>query len=95
MTTCQHCGAEMPSDLKFCRECGGSMASVRSCPSCGAADEGGRFCGNCGATLKPGAPGPPRNVSTIAERRVTSVLFGDLAGFTPLSESRDAEDVRE
>ncbi|HEY5457307.1 MAG TPA: adenylate/guanylate cyclase domain-containing protein, partial [Acidothermaceae bacterium] len=34
-------------------------------------------------------------MSTIAERRVTSVLFGDLAGFTPLSESRDAEDVRE
>ncbi len=26
---------------------------------------------------------------------MTSVLFGDLAGFTPLSESRDAEDVRE
>ncbi len=26
---------------------------------------------------------------------MTSVLFGDLVGFTPLSESRDAEDVRE
>ncbi|MFL6241043.1 MAG: adenylate/guanylate cyclase domain-containing protein [Actinomycetes bacterium] len=31
----------------------------------------------------------------MAERRVTSVLFGDLVGFTTLSESRDAEDVRE
>lgn len=31
----------------------------------------------------------------MAERRVTSVLFGDLVGFTPLSESRDAEEVRE
>jgi class 3 adenylate cyclase len=31
----------------------------------------------------------------VAERRVTSVLFGDLVGFTTLSESRDAEDVRE
>ena len=31
----------------------------------------------------------------VAERRITSVLFGDLVGFTPLSESRDAEDVRE
>jgi class 3 adenylate cyclase/tetratricopeptide (TPR) repeat protein len=31
----------------------------------------------------------------VAERRVTSVLFGDLVGFTPLSEARDAEEVRE
>ena len=31
----------------------------------------------------------------VAERRVTSVLFGDLVGFTTLSESRDAEDVRD
>jgi len=31
----------------------------------------------------------------VAERRVCSVLFCDLAGFTPLSESRDPEVVRE
>jgi class 3 adenylate cyclase len=31
----------------------------------------------------------------VAERRLTTVLFGDLVGFTTLSESRDAEDVRE
>jgi class 3 adenylate cyclase/tetratricopeptide (TPR) repeat protein len=31
----------------------------------------------------------------VAERRVTSVLFGDLVGFTTLSESRDPEEVRE
>jgi class 3 adenylate cyclase/tetratricopeptide (TPR) repeat protein len=29
------------------------------------------------------------------ERRLVSVLFADLVGFTPLSEERDAEDVRE
>ncbi len=55
MTTCQHCGAEMPSDLKLCRECGASMGSVRSCPSCIAPDEGGRFCGNCGVAVTVGA----------------------------------------
>jgi class 3 adenylate cyclase/tetratricopeptide (TPR) repeat protein len=31
----------------------------------------------------------------VSARRVTSVLFGDLVGFTALSESRDQEDVRE
>jgi class 3 adenylate cyclase/predicted ATPase len=31
----------------------------------------------------------------VAERRLCSVLFCDLVGFTPLSEARDPEDVRE
>ena len=38
------------------------------------------------------AAAPP---GRVAERRVTSVLFGDLVGFTTLSEARDAEEVRE
>ncbi|MEJ7706553.1 MAG: adenylate/guanylate cyclase domain-containing protein [Nocardioidaceae bacterium] len=33
--------------------------------------------------------------AAVAERRVCSVLFCDLVGFTPLSESRDPEEVRE
>jgi class 3 adenylate cyclase len=31
----------------------------------------------------------------VAERRVCSVLFCDVVGFTPLAESRDPEAVRE
>jgi class 3 adenylate cyclase/tetratricopeptide (TPR) repeat protein len=34
-------------------------------------------------------------VAPVAERRVCSVLFCDVVGFTPLSESRDPEAVRE
>ena len=31
----------------------------------------------------------------VAERRVVSILFADLVGFTPFAEERDAEDVRD
>jgi class 3 adenylate cyclase/tetratricopeptide (TPR) repeat protein len=34
-------------------------------------------------------------VQTVSERRLVSVLFGDLVGFTGLSEHRDPEEVRE
>ena len=58
----------------------------------------GRFCADCGTPItataaeEPATPLPPQR---LAERRITSVLFADLVGFTTLSESRDAEDVRE
>ena len=63
---------------------------------------GKRFCRACGLAV-PGVPASrPVTASAVAEatapvaeRRVCSVLFTDLVGFTPLSESRDPEEVRE
>jgi class 3 adenylate cyclase/tetratricopeptide (TPR) repeat protein len=58
---------------------------------------GKRFCHACGfalagaATASADGPGP----EPLAERRVCSVLFCDVVGFTQLSESRDPEAVRE
>ena len=100
---CGACGTENPADKRFCRECGSPLA--QGCPSCGSPVEpGSRFCGDCGAVLAApagAATTPPPATTAVptvvpqSERRLCSVLFCDLVGFTPLSESRDPEEVRE
>src|SRR2546423_10912996 len=94
MATCANCGAENPEGKRFCGDCGSPLAAA--CPECGAENPPGkRFCGDCGAALDAEAPVAPAREAAVSERRLVTVLFADLVGFTPLSESRDAEDVRE
>ena len=104
MNRCGACGSENRPGRRFCGNCGAELLIV--CPACGTANEpDDRFCGGCGAGLSaaPARPldGTPPAASTgpspgsVAERRMCTVLFTDLVGFTPLSESRDPEEIRE
>ena len=89
---CSACGAALLPGAKFCGECGTPAAAA--CRMCGTElTPNLKFCPECGTPIATAAAvGSPR---PVAERRVTSVLFGDLVGFTTLSESRDPEEVRE
>jgi len=99
---CPACGAGNPAIGRFCEECGNPLALA--CASCGTVVAAAqKFCGACGTALadrgvRPAAAGSPHRAAPavpLAERRICSLLFCDLVGFTPLSESRDAEEVRE
>jgi class 3 adenylate cyclase len=62
---------------------------VLACPRCGQENPlGFRFCGACAAPLSPEA------TARREERKVVTVLFADLVGFTARAERLDPEDVR-
>src|ERR671937_3214941 len=97
----QSCGTENTSEAKFCHGCGAALGLI--CAACGTPyAEGHAFCEECGARLGSGAPAPtglappaqPQPQAFTAERRLVTVLFVDLVGFTAASEARDAEETR-
>jgi class 3 adenylate cyclase/tetratricopeptide (TPR) repeat protein len=105
---CSNCGTTNEAGRKFCKECGTALAVA--CANCGAANTpDAKFCGECGTELAApaGAAGaahaksataPASTQATegpVAERRLVSVLFADLVGFTTISEGRDPEETRE
>ncbi len=83
---CSACGAELLPGKAFCADCGHPAAAM--------ADPG------VAPALATVGPAPTvaalaAGELPVAERRICSVLFVDLVGFTPLVERRDPEEVRE
>jgi predicted amidophosphoribosyltransferase len=90
MRSCPNCDYENASGQRFCGSCGRPL--FRVCPSCGKENPSDfSFCGACGSPLAPRAP---IAAALEGERRWATVLFGDLAGFTRLSEATDPEEIR-
>jgi class 3 adenylate cyclase/tetratricopeptide (TPR) repeat protein len=98
---CSTCGTENEAGRKFCDTCAAPLAA--GCPACGAPNRPtARFCGECATPLISAAAktgrspvSPSATPARVAERRLVSVLFADLVGFTPFAEERDAEETRE
>ena len=107
---CPNCSTENLSGAKFCMECGQTLeAGCPNCGFVNLPNA--KFCSDCGtpftATARPTngaaiaaraaqpATQPKVDAPREAQRRLVSILFADLVGFTPFAEERDSEDVRE
>ena len=92
---CANCGTPNEAGRKFCAECGKGLGVP--CPNCATVNPANvKFCGECGSAMQAEAvPIAAASPDAGAERRLVSVLFADLVGFTTLAEGRDAEETRE
>ena len=87
---CAACGTDLGTDDRFCRSCGTPVAGAPPPPPAAP------------AAPSPGPPPPPTppsappstTASGIAERKVATMVFADLVGFTSLNESADPELVQ-
>jgi class 3 adenylate cyclase len=67
---------------------GGRLAAMSRCAACGHENQpGAKFCSECATAMVEAA-------DVREERKVVTVLFADLVGFTSRSEQLDPEDVR-
>jgi class 3 adenylate cyclase len=108
---CPSCGTPSEPGQKFCGECGARLAqtcaacgttnspTARFCGECGnPLVAGATAAAAAQGTAPPVAAAPSVSAvasAAVAERRLVTVLFADLVGFTTLSEGRDPEEVRE
>jgi class 3 adenylate cyclase/tetratricopeptide (TPR) repeat protein len=101
---CSNCGTENRPGAKFCTECATPFGVT--CPNCGTVNTPtAKFCAECatplgaipapGQAVRPAGSKPTVADAPVSERRLVSILFADLVGFTTFAEGRDSEEVRE
>ena len=108
---CQRCGADSPTGMRFCGQCGAALGAT--CSSCGSGNPPEhRFCGQCGTPLdRPGlsevaSPEPyiAKPVTARAsnarntfpgEMKQVTVLFCDIVNSTAMTERLGAEAMRD
>src|SRR5438270_3080045 len=93
---CAQCGVVSPPAARFCMGCGNALAAA--CPSCGVdVPPDARFCIACGISLEQAtgaAAVPSGEAPEPEERRLVTVLFADLSGYTGVAERLDHEMVK-
>jgi len=110
MIACSACSTENPAGAKFCMSCGTALerrcgacgepasADARFCMACGARldDASARSeAGGPAAAVPDAEEAPLTPVSpVIDERRMVTVLFADLSGYTAVAASLDHESVK-
>src|SRR4029453_1480980 len=88
---CPRCGRQNAPGDRFCGACGAALPLL--CGTCGVLNEvESSFCRACGSPLERGRL--VEQAKPIAERRIVTILFADLVGFTSRAERMDPEDVR-
>jgi class 3 adenylate cyclase len=105
---CPDCGQANPTEARFCNGCGSRL--VLTCPACKQPNPpASRFCNSCGQKLTdtdgptPTSYTPKHLADRIlvskealeGERKLVTVLFVDVSGFTAMSERLDPEDVHQ
>ena len=80
---CPTCGAENPTDAKFCMECGTELGPAQTAATKTAT-----------GSREAAAPAPGATEAPPEERRHATVLFADLSGYTAAAEKMDPEAVK-
>src|SRR5688500_10546044 len=92
MTNCPGCGIEVGLDVANCNICGAAVGP--QCPRCARqCRTGDQFCALCGGRIV-GEDDEGLEVIRRAERKLVSIVFLDMVGFTSLGHHHDAETVK-
>ncbi len=88
---CANCGHTNRAASHYCANCGTELnaRAENKCYNCGHANRAiAKVCAECGVKLSL------QMVAKYDERRIVTIIFGDIAGFTAMSEQLDPEEVK-